>query len=176
VKRGTRFSSIAVLTAAAALPAALRAQDPPGARTPPASEQQLQPSPWRALRIGKWATLTGAAGAAAWGFVTNGRAEDRFRGLELACESQPAICRDRLPDGSYRDAALEQMYQDVLRLDRRARIGLIAGQVGIATSVLLFLLDLDNERRPADIPFAPARLEVAPRPSGAIEFSVRVRY
>jgi hypothetical protein len=139
----------------------------------PARTEAPGPSPWRFLRVAKWAALTGAAGAAAYGFIHNGRADDRFRELERQCESDPVVCRDRLPDGSYRDPDFEAVYQDVLELDRRSRVALIAGQVGIATSVVLFLLDLGNERRPPDIPFNPGRLQLHPDPNGRVHLTLR---
>ena len=132
------------------------------------TNEVAEPSPWRPLRIAKWTAVAASAGAAAYGFVTNARADDRFSELERACQSDPVRCRDRLPDGRYRDAGLESAYQDVRDLDRRSRIALIAGQLGIATSVVLFLLDLGNERRPPDIPYNP-RLDIAPGRAGGIE-------
>jgi hypothetical protein len=133
-----------------------------------------QPSPWRPLRIAKWTTLLGSAGAAAYGFVTNGRADDHYRDLELACTADATMCRDRLPNGAFRDADLEASYQEVLDLDRRSRRALLAGQIGIAASVALFLLDLGNERPPADIPYVPRELEVAPRRDGSLMIRVKL--
>jgi hypothetical protein len=149
-------------------PAAVSAQkiDPRESEAP--VRDTVQPSPLRPLRIAKWTAVAGSAGAAAYGFFTNARADDRFRELERACQSDPVRCRDRLPDSRYRDPALEAEYQEILDLDRRSRRALIGGQIGIAASVVLFLLDLGNERRPPDIPYTP-RLDVAPTGNGGIE-------
>jgi hypothetical protein len=162
---------------AVALAAAIAfASEPALAQTAAQSGPQSagQPSPWRPLRIAKWTTLLGSAGAAAYGFVTNGRADDHYRELEMACTAAAALCRDRLPDGAFRDVDLEAAYQEVLDLDRRSRRALLAGQIGIAASVALFLLDLSNERPPDDIPYAPRGLEVAPRRDGALMIRVKL--
>ena len=75
-------------------------------------------------------------------------------------------CAARLPDGAYADPELEALYQSVVRLDRRARLALIASQVGVGASVLLFVLDLRDGGGPRNIPFQPRSFRVAPRPDG----------
>jgi len=128
----------------------------------------------RPLRIAKWSTLAAAAGTAAWGFVQNSRADDRFADLERRCNAEPARCTRRTAAGVYEDAELERLYQDVRSLDRKAWAALLVSQIGLGTSVVLFLLDLGNMKRPPDIPFVPTAVEFVPRPDGALEFSVVV--
>ncbi len=130
--------------------------------------------PLRPMRVAKWSTLVVAAGTAAWGFVQNGKADDAFADLERRCNAAPSVCARRTPDGAYEDAELERRYQNVRSLDRRAHAALLLGQIGIATSAVLFLLDLGNARRPPDIPFTPTEIEVQPRADGAVALSVRV--
>lgn len=131
-------------------------------------------SPWRPLRIAKWAAAAGSAGAALYGFSVSRRAEAGHTRLEEACQAEPDVCRERLPGGAYADAELEAMYQDVRALDRRARASLLLGQVGVATTVLLFLLDLRNDRPPPNIPWEPARIQLAPGAGGGVSLILRV--
>ena len=122
----------------------------------------------RPIAVAKWGALVGAAGAAAYGFVRNGEADDLFRELEVACNANRAVCGLRTPDGAYADAALEAMYQDVLARDRTSQRALLASQVGVGLGVLLFLIDLRAEDRPADIPYEPRRVEIAPARGGGL--------
>jgi hypothetical protein len=128
----------------------------------------------RPIAVAKWGALLGAAGAAAYGFIRNGEADDLFRALELACNANRAVCGVRTPDGAYADAALESMYQDVLAHDRTSQRALLASQVGVAVGVVLFLIDLRADDRPADIPYEPRRIDVAPARGGGISLSARL--
>jgi hypothetical protein len=110
---------------------------------------------FRPLRVAKWTSLLGAAGFATYGFVRSGEADDGYSEIEQLCQQDQLRCATRRPDGAYADAALESRYQRVRTLDRQARFGLIAGQVGIAATVVLFLLDMRNDGRPPDIPYVP---------------------
>jgi hypothetical protein len=114
-----------------------------------------EPGAWRALRLAKWTTAGASAGAALYGFYHNQRADEAYERLESACQAAQDACLLRLPGGAYANAELEREYQTVHSHDRRARAGLVAGQVGIATSVVLFILDLRNDRNPPNIPFEP---------------------
>jgi hypothetical protein len=113
------------------------------------------PGGLRLLRVAKWSVLAGSAGAAIWGFVQNERADRRFHELELQCEADPVRCRRRTSDGAYEDPVLEARFQEVRSLDRKSHLALLAGQVGLAGSVVLFLLDLGNVTPPPDIPYDP---------------------
>jgi hypothetical protein len=119
------------------------------------------PRPFRLLRVAKWTVLAGSAGAGVWGFLQNERADEKYRELEQQCEAEPARCRRRLSDGAYEDAVFETRYQEIRALDRDSHAALLAGQLGLAASVALFLLDLGNIRPPADIPYDP-RLSATP--------------
>lgn len=122
--------------------------------------QTREPASLRPLRIAKWSSLAAAAGFATLGFIRSGEADDAFRDLEAACHAVPVRCAPRNPDGSFMDAVFEARYQEVLDLDGQARTMLILSQVGVAASVVLFLLDLRNNRPPPDIPYAPTELRV----------------
>jgi hypothetical protein len=124
--------------------------------------------PLRPMRIAKWGTLVAAAGTADYGFVKNGQADDLFADLERLCQDQPVQCRMRSASGAYQDARFEQLYADVLALDRRAHTTLLMSQIAVGASVVFFLLDLGNARRPPDIPFVPTAVGLSPRSDGSL--------
>jgi hypothetical protein len=139
-----------------------------------AEDGAAQPAAVRRLRLAKWAAAAGTAGAAVAGFTIQRRADDRFEELERACEADVAACSARFEDGRYQDPGLEALYQDVLGLDRRARLALTTSQVGLATTVVLFILDLRDRESPPNIPFEPGRLSVRRGAGGAVEVGVGV--
>jgi hypothetical protein len=112
---------------------------------------------WRPLRIAKWATLAAGTASAGYGFSANRDADDRYVEIEQICQATPARCAGSAT-GPYADPALEAMYQDVRALDRRSRMALIAGQVSLISSVVLFILDLRTDTAPPNVPYDPDRL------------------
>lgn len=148
---------------------------PPQTAADTGSARSVERGGWTALRVAKWSTAAGAAGTALYGFVNNQRADDRFESLEQTCVSEPARCADRLPNGAYADAALEAEYQEARAIDRRARTALIIGQVGVAASVVLFIVDLRNSDAPADIPYEPRTLDVMPARDGGLSLRLNIR-
>ncbi len=170
----TLLAAVTGILFAASASAQLRLDAPPPilAERVESNVQETR-SAWRPLRIAKWGTLAGAAGAALYGFLESGRADDAYDALENACEQDRTNCLRREPDGAYSDPALEAMYQDVRRLDRHTRTGLIASQVGLAASLVLFLLDLGNDGPPDDVPYRPPRFQFSPSREGA-ELGLRV--
>lgn len=141
-----------------------------GTATTPGEAAPLRLPPV-SLGVAKWTTLFAAAGLAAYGFELNGEADRVYAELEEKCAARPGRCAARHADGSFVDQELEDQYQRVLRLDRRARVALVAGQLGLAASVVLFVLDIDAEGKPPDIPYVPLRL--ASRADG-VSLQVRV--
>jgi hypothetical protein len=130
---------------------------------------------WTSLRVAKWTTAGLAAGAAVYGVLNNRKADDEYEQLEQVCVVQPERCGERLPGGAYADADMEAQYQNIRALDRRARTALIAGQVGIAAAVLLFVLDLRHDDGPANIPYDPDLLDIVPARDGGMSLSVQLR-
>jgi hypothetical protein len=130
------------------------------------------PSPWRPLRIAKWSVTGISAGTALYGFLQNRQADDAYHVLEEMCQGDFARCRERLPGGAYADAQLESQYQHVRALDQRARTALVLGQIGVATSVVLFLIDLRNQQPPPNIPYEPNRLEIGASADGGLLLKV----
>jgi hypothetical protein len=108
------------------------------------------------------------------GFTLNSSADDLYDDLERACVADPLVCRLRTPDGAYRSEELESRYQRVLDRDAGARTALLASQIGVATSVVLFILDLRNARGPEDIIYEPRTLEVSPRRDGGVELRLNL--
>ena len=155
---------IAVLFCAAASPAAAQHRSPPLA--PDSHAAQLLPRQQstgiRPLAIGKWAFLASGIGAATYGFVEGAKADDLYEDLEERCIADAALCRSRTPDGGYTDPELETLYQDVLSRDTRTRTALIAGQLSLASSLVLFLLDMGSGPQREGIPYEPPRLRVTP--------------
>lgn len=145
-----------------------------GAGAPPVSPAPPAPLrlPGTTLRIAKWTTLLASAGIAAYGFQVNGEADGLYADLEAVCNSDPDRCASRHGDGSFADQELEDRYQRVLSLDRRARIALVTGQLGLAASVLLFVLDIDADAAPPDIPYVPVKFEAS---ANGVALQARVR-
>ena len=130
-------------------------------------------SPWRPLRIAKWTTFLASGGAAAFGFVQNRRADREYEQLESECVAEPANC-SVLEDGSYSNAALEARYQRIVDRDRTARTALLAGQIGLAASVIMFIIDLPERDTPEDIPYEPRPLRVGLRSDGSTELKAHI--
>jgi hypothetical protein len=108
------------------------------------------------MRIAKWSTLTVSTAAVVYGFTQNRSADHEYEQLESLCQSDPTAC-ERTASDEYADPALESRYQSVLRRDDHAKVALLAGQIGIAASVVLFILDLSSRSEPGDIPYNPQR-------------------
>lgn len=129
---------------------------------------------FRTLRVAKWSTAALTAAVAGFGLAAYTRADDRYHELERACVEDPDACAQRLPNGAYADARLEALYQEVVRLDSQARLALIGSQVGLAASVIFFILDLRHDTTPPNIPYQPRALRVTPGPHGSVEFGFGV--
>jgi len=140
----------------------------------PGETPAVQSPSFRPLRIAKWSTAVLTAAVAGIGVASYMRADDRYAALERACVESPEACAERLPNGAYADPRLEAMYQDVLRYDSRARLALIGSQVGLAASVVLFILDLRDDTTPPNIPYDPRPLRVGPSRDGGVEFGFGV--
>jgi hypothetical protein len=117
---------------------------------------------WTVVRVAKWGTLFASAGTLAYGFTQNRAADREYEDIERLCQSTPAACETKPDSDEYADPALETRYQNVIRRDDRARLALLAGQIGLAASVLLFILDLSGgDALPHDIPYDPRPLRVS---------------
>ena len=130
---------------------------------------------WSPLRIAKWSLAGAAAGTAIYGFIHNQRADERYEALEQVCVQEPVRCGDVLATGEYADPELEAEYQAVRKMDARARTALVAGQVGVAASVVLFILDLRNGVSPENIPYEPRTIDIDRSRDGGLSLRVHLR-
>src|SRR5262245_37897154 len=146
----------ALLLALSFLPGSVAAQ-----RSPSLPDSAALNSRSALARYGKWLTLGGALGAATYGVLNNQEADNRYSELERICRDDPGRCARR-PGGAYSDPALEARYQHVLHLDDRARTALIAGEISVLASVVLFVFDLPRGKSGEDIPYSPPRLQIKP--------------
>jgi hypothetical protein len=131
---------------------------------------------WSPLRVAKWSSLLASTGAAVYGFAQNRVADREYEDIERFCQNDPAACATRPGSSEYADPALEARYQSVVQRDDRARIALLAGQVGLAASVLMFILDLPESTTPDDIPYDPRPLRLTNGSRGlevGLHFEVR---
>lgn len=166
----------AMLTMFVAAPLVAQAPAPgPAPAAAHAASSVQERSGWRPLAVAKWTTAAAAAGAAVYGVVQNRRADHQYEDLEQVCVEEPFRCEERLPNGAYADAELEARYQDVRDLDGRARAALIAGQIGVAASVVLFILDLRNSDGPQNIPYEPRTFDVMPARDGGLSLRLNLR-
>ena len=116
---------------------------------------------WSVLRVAKWTSLLGSTGAAVYGFTQNRTADREYEEIERLCQNDPAACITTPGSNAYADPALEARYQSIVQRDDRARVALLAGQIGLAASVLMFILDLPENATPDDIPYDPRRLRLS---------------
>lgn len=130
---------------------------------------------FRPLRIAKWTTFFASAGTAGYGFAQNRVADRDYEQLERLCVGSPALCEKVGGGDVYADAAMEQRYQEIVDRDDRARLALLAGQLGILASVALFILDLPKSSTPEDIPYDPKPLRFGLGSDGSVHMKLQLR-
>jgi hypothetical protein len=156
----TRSRALIVAAALAGLAPVLAAQERP-APAPPQGWTRA------AVHHGKWAAAAVALGFTVLAAREHRNADDNWQQLRELCQSVNAACQVR-NDGQYVSSTAEQLYQQTLYYDRRARRRLIVGQVSLLTTAALFILDLRNQRRgPPNIPFHGLEMTAEPAGSGA---------
>jgi hypothetical protein len=116
------------------------------AQTPPA-EPRTSPL----VHYGKWGAAALFVAFSAAGAIAHDRANADWSRLADYCRSQ-GVCTIG-GDGRYTNPVAESMYWDVVRLDRAARAWLIGGQVALAGTVTLFIIELRRRRGPPNIPY-----------------------
>lgn len=141
-----RTLTLAMLATAVAPPAAIGQQP----SVPDTRAWYAEVSHWA-----KWPALAGAIGLTAAAIVKKGDADEVYDGLQSLCRANSATCVQN-PSGSYTDPSAEALYQETLRLDAQARRWMIGGQVALALSGGMFLIDLVTGRqKPKNIPYTP---------------------
>jgi hypothetical protein len=130
----------------------------------PVSAQQARAEPRSSpARIAMWVLAGATIGAAAYALHHSDVASERYEGLRSLCSNTPASCT--ISGSSYPDARAEGLYQSALQADRRARAGIISGQLSLAGSAGLFIRELRQRGgRAPNIPYEPLP---SPRESGA---------
>jgi hypothetical protein len=111
---------------------------------------------WRKLaRIGKWLLAGATVGLGVYAYAEHAAAERAHDDLRDRCDSSPALCT--VVDGRYSDADSETLHQRAVGHDRRARTGIVAGQITLLGGVALFLYDLRDDGGPDNIPYPSSR-------------------
>ena len=126
---------------------------------PARAQDALPVREWRDVaRVAKW-VLAGATLALGSYAYTEHQAAERVHGrLRERCDVAPEACA--VEDGRYSDAESESLHQRAVRHDRRARTGIVAGQITLLGGVALFLYDLRGDRGPDNIPYPSPRRTV----------------
>jgi hypothetical protein len=119
------------------------------------------------VHYGKWVTAASAVGFTILAAHEHDVANRSWQRLLDLCRTDNAECQQG-PDGRYRVAEAEALYQQTLYYDHRARQRLIVGQVSVLTSAALFILDLRHQSGgPPNIPFHGLKVTAEPVGDGA---------
>lgn len=124
---------------------------------------------WRRVaRVGKWVLAGATVALGIYAYAEHGAAERAHDDLRDRCDSAPAACI--VIDGRYSDVESEALHQRAVRHDRRARTGILAGQITLLGGVALFLYDLRNDGGPDNIPYPSPwrRAQKAPAPGASV--------
>jgi hypothetical protein len=111
---------------------------------------------WRGVaRVAKWVLAGATIAFGVYAYMEHDAAERVQGRLRERCDSSPESCT--VVDGRYGDAESEALHQRAVRHDRRARAGIVAGQVTLLGGVALFLYDLREDPGPDNIPYPSPR-------------------
>lgn len=124
------------------------------------------------VRIAKWALLAAAAGLGVYALTNTAAADEAFDDLRALCTAAPQRC-ELSAAGRYHDPEAEGYFRRSADADRRARVGILGGQLTLLGSVALFVYDLrSGPDEPDNIPF--------PTPSGSpsrrVAVGIRLAY
>jgi len=112
------------------------------------------------VRYGRWVTAAGALALTLLSVQQHERAEDHWDQLNRICRYDNAACVVGA-DGRYVNPTAETEYQATLDYDRRARRRLVGGQIALAVTVGLFIIDVGRGGAgPGNIPLAPLEVTV----------------
>jgi len=112
------------------------------------------------VRYGRWVTAAGALALTLLSVQQHERAEDHWDQLNRICRYDNAACVVG-PEGRYVNSAAETEYHATLDYDRRARRRLLGGQIALAVTVGLFVIDVGRGGGgPGNIPIAPLEVTV----------------
>jgi hypothetical protein len=137
----------------------------------PVAAQQATASP-PLVKWGKWALLGGAVTMNLLAADAHDDANDVFAVIEDRCAVDETLCY-AADDGSYFNAETEELYQQTLRYDRRARGWLVGGQGALLGAATLFIWEFTRPKSlPDNIPFEP-EVEIGARET---RLSLRVAF
>lgn len=123
---------------------------------PLAAQESRAPRDWRGVaRVAKWVLAGATVALGAYAYTEHDAAERAEARLRDRCDRSPAVCR--VVDGRYADAESEALHQRAVSHDRRARTGIVAGQITLLGGVALFLYDLRGDGGPDNIPYPSPR-------------------
>src|SRR5688572_29096227 len=123
----------------------------------PLRAQESEPEgDWRGVaRVAKWVLAGATVALGIYAYTEHDAAERVQARLRDRCNGSPELCT--VVDGRYSDMASEALHQRAIRHDRRARTGIVAGQVTLIGGVALFLYDLRGDGGPDNIPYPSPR-------------------
>ena len=123
---------------------------------PLAAQESRAPREWRGVaRVAKWVFAGATVALGAYAYTEHDAAERAEARLRDRCDSSPAACM--VVDGRYADLESEALHQRAVSHDRRARTGIVAGQITLLGGVALFLYDLRGDGGPDNIPYPSPR-------------------
>ena len=102
-------------------------------------------------RVAKWALAGATLALGIYAYTEHDAAERVQARLRERCDAAPDVCT--VVDGRYSDVESEALHQRAVRHDRRARTGIVAGQITLLGGVAFFLYDLRGDGRPDNIPY-----------------------
>lgn len=115
----------------------------------------------RPMGVAKWSVLASTATAAVYGVAASMAADDHYTRIERLCADDATRCEKNEGNGRYLDPEVDRLDRRAEKLDRTARIGLLASQIGAAASVVLFILDLRDTGAPPNVPYTPSGLRLS---------------
>jgi hypothetical protein len=122
----------------------------------PLSAQESPARDWRNVaRVAKWVLAGATVALGVYAYTEHDTAERVQARLRERCDASPDLCT--VVEGRYSDVASEALHQRAVRHDRRARTGILAGQVTLLGGVALFLYDLREDGGPDNIPYPSPR-------------------
>ncbi len=132
----------------------------------PLRAQESEPHrDWHGVaRVAKWVLAGATVALGVYAYTEHGAAERAQARLRERCDSAPDACT--VVDGTYSDMESEALHQLAIRHDRRARTGIVAGQITLLGGVAFFLYDLRGDGRPDNIPYPSPQ---APRVSALLQ-------
>lgn len=120
------------------------------------AQESAEVRDWRgAARVAKWVLVGATIALGVYAYAEHDAAEEVQGRLRDRCGRSPDLCT--VVDGRYADTESEALHQLAVRHDRRARTGIVAGQITLLGGVALFLYDLRGDGRPDNIPYPSPR-------------------